>query len=603
MKALLIKEMDKCPHLILDPDALKGARVKMNQQSTTTLAGEFNLVSFNPPSPPPASKVAGLDPSPGSQLSTHANDGDAHHAVGLAQVTPNGVYDDEPDFDAFEDPDSSVPQVIGVARERDAAGAGGGVKSSPLHSLFDFPSAQATIAADYHKYKHLHLHKVPEPFMKLMKAYHEYKNAGPVPLTSGAMFTQAQENKKTLTSRGNSPHADNGSRGPPYVVAMQKTGMKSPKPSLTTLKDSVATGNNAGNMLMLQLQLQHSNASAPGSSSSSDAGRRSSSKFSLRTLEDSTGKSPGIKVPQSLHSTPSVPPCSSSSSDAKRSQSEVTGMTSSPDGDGMSGRDQDKRKRVRFAVTDEAVAHLAALKALPHDVNTCLAQLESSLSEKGTEHGILVDGKWERVTYADVQSLHPRGWITCNIIDFYFNMLHARDEHLSTVDSSRKRSHFHNCNFFGHYLSNGYEGVRNWTQHVNIFDMDKVFIPVNRHDPVPHWAMVIIYVRKREIHYNDSLPNSGTVYLNAALHWLQGEASCRRVDFDSTKWTLMDSLNSTRALPQQDNGYDCGIFAIMNAHFAFHDLPFVYAQDDLPLLRQRVGLSIARKEVTVPHSF
>jgi hypothetical protein len=126
--------------------------------------------------------------------------------------------------------------------------------------------------------------------------------------------------------------------------------------------------------------------------------------------------------------------------------------------------------------------------------------------------------------------------------------------------------------------------------------------------------------------------DSGT-YLKAALDWIVAEGldttKNRRTDefkVDKTEWKLRDkfpprvmkdictrlgaspnySPNLTQQLqqsgqpwsyvPKQEDGFNCGVCACMNADFTADDLPLVgmFSQKDLTLLRQKIGTDIMR---------
>jgi sentrin-specific protease 1 len=81
-------------------------------------------------------------------------------------------------------------------------------------------------------------------------------------------------------------------------------------------------------------------------------------------------------------------------------------------------------------------------------------------------------------------------------------------------------------------------------------------------------------VQKKEIHYNDSMANAGTKYLNAAMQWLVDEGKEKKgMEIDKQEWSLVSNRTN---VPQQANGFDCGVFSVVNADFASDNLAFEY---------------------------
>ena len=78
------------------------------------------------------------------------------------------------------------------------------------------------------------------------------------------------------------------------------------------------------------------------------------------------------------------------------------------------------------------------------------------------------------------------------------------------------------------------------------------------------------------------------MWLKGALQWLVDEARVKKgFVLDSSEWKLVHRENN---LPQQEKGYDCGVFAIMCADFLSDDLPLSYTQKDVPFFRKKMIL-------------
>lgn len=70
------------------------------------------------------------------------------------------------------------------------------------------------------------------------------------------------------------------------------------------------------------------------------------------------------------------------------------------------------------------------------------------------------------------------------------------------------------------------------------------------------------------------------------------------VVFNKEHWKLVNSpVNET---PQQFNGNDCGVFAIMYADFLTDELPLEFKHTDIDLFRRRICAAVLRGSLDYP---
>lgn len=96
-------------------------------------------------------------------------------------------------------------------------------------------------------------------------------------------------------------------------------------------------------------------------------------------------------------------------------------------------------------------------------------------------------------------------------------------------------------------------------------NFDTIFIPFNTdvNGPGSHWLLAAAEFREKDVRVFNSIhsfrttENASTILLKvvACMYTAAGE------DFQATDWTVTDVINA----PQQSNGYDCGVFAIVYA--------------------------------------
>jgi len=92
---------------------------------------------------------------------------------------------------------------------------------------------------------------------------------------------------------------------------------------------------------------------------------------------------------------------------------------------------------------------------------------------------------------------------------------------------------------------------------------------------------------------------SGRLFLKALMRWLIDEARYKKkATIDPNSWKLFDQ---ERHVPQQHNGYDCGVYTIACADFISDDLPLEYSQQHMRHLRQKYGCAILRGKFNYPN--
>jgi sentrin-specific protease 1 len=183
-------------------------------------------------------------------------------------------------------------------------------------------------------------------------------------------------------------------------------------------------------------------------------------------------------------------------------------------------------------------------------------------------------------------------------------MLQERDKKLITKYSDRKPSLFMNSFFMVRLLATlnkyDYDSIKNWTKNVDIFTQDKVFFPVNHGNS--HWTLAVVYIQKKEIHVYDSIVSKEAKIVagkiaTALLKWVADEG-LKKKTIKITKKEWNKKFDSQ--IPQQENGYDCGVFCIICADFLSDNLPLKYSQHDMSNLRNKIAADILRGELNYP---
>lgn len=225
-----------------------------------------------------------------------------------------------------------------------------------------------------------------------------------------------------------------------------------------------------------------------------------------------------------------------------------------------------------------------------------LESVREILSGPATEE-IIQDKYNTEMTRRKLVCLKPNTWLNDEVINFYMNMLIERDNSLCEKFPGRRKSHFFNSFFVERLLKTdkkyNYNNVKRWSKKFDIFELDKVFFPINIDNM--HWTLAVVYPQLKEIHYFDSMRGKGQFYMEGLRNWIMDEAAIKKnLTLDPSEWIL---ISRTHEIPQQGNGFDCGVFTIVSADFLSDNLPLneqSYSQTKMPFFREKIGCDILK---------
>ena len=272
---------------------------------------------------------------------------------------------------------------------------------------------------------------------------------------------------------------------------------------------------------------------------------------------------------------------------------------------------------VLLELTDEASFESTSEQALP--------TLEEIFNENNP-HNLddLIRSPYAHIKRKDLLTLKPATWLNDEVINYYMHLLLKRDHAISAVNSSIRHHHqqttetptlfrrswFAITHFFVKLLTGtgkyNYANVRRWTRRIDIFASDKVVFPINLDNE--HWTILVIYMLRKELHYYDSMNGDGRRFLKAALQWLSDDIMDKtHIQIDLREWKC---FHQETDVPQQRNGFDCGMFIIMCARAVAYNQPLTsYCQEDMPRYRTMIGRHILRQRLvdvnnlSIPYMF
>ncbi|PRP87368.1 SUMO-specific protease U1p1 [Planoprotostelium fungivorum] len=170
---------------------------------------------------------------------------------------------------------------------------------------------------------------------------------------------------------------------------------------------------------------------------------------------------------------------------------------------------------------------------------------------RGGQNEVISEAFNIKVTRGDICTLDGSNWLNDEVINFYLNMLMDRNK--------KSQGKLPNCElmntfFYPMLAEKGYDRVKKWTRKFDIFERDKIVIPI--HLGV-HWCLAVVNIREKRFEYYDSMDNpSGSLFRH-----LRGWVEKEHMDKKKKPISLDDWENyHPPDIPKQQNGYDCGVF-------------------------------------------
>ncbi len=195
-----------------------------------------------------------------------------------------------------------------------------------------------------------------------------------------------------------------------------------------------------------------------------------------------------------------------------------------------------------------------------------------------------------------IKTLRDNSWLNDEMVNFYMKMLNERENELVVKYPIKKKSYFFNSFFVNRLVDNEsggycYDNVKRWTKKAgieNIMEFERIFFPVNVNNT--HWTLAVVYLHAKRVLYYDSMGGRGQRYVEGLLRWVVDEAAAKnKIVVNKNEWSLERGV-----CPQQENGYDCGVFTVVCADFLADDLPLTYEQKYMSMFRHKIGSFILK---------
>lgn len=199
------------------------------------------------------------------------------------------------------------------------------------------------------------------------------------------------------------------------------------------------------------------------------------------------------------------------------------------------------------------------------------------------------------VKKSQLECLRPGEWLNDEVINFYYKLLQERSKSKKEGPKCWFPNSFFWTKLSGNTKEYNFKEVRRWTikAKIDVFELDVVIFPININDS--HWAMGAIDLRAKGFRYFDSMFSKPHKNFEPFLQrYLADEHKAKKggkVLEGVEEWKL---LTPESPVPQQRNGYDCGVFTCFFADYFSLDKPMTFEQDDMPDLRQRLAARVMK---------
>uniref|UniRef100_A0A182J7R5 Ubiquitin-like protease family profile domain-containing protein n=1 Tax=Anopheles atroparvus TaxID=41427 RepID=A0A182J7R5_ANOAO len=246
----------------------------------------------------------------------------------------------------------------------------------------------------------------------------------------------------------------------------------------------------------------------------------------------------------------------------------------------------------KFEFLDDLELEEAAQKGAQEVPLPALTQAQLDLIHRKLRSGneVVADKFNLKIRGSDLVTLQGTNWLNDEVINFYMELLRERSE--LKHDQGLPKVYTMNTFFLPRLLQTGHSGVRRWTRKVDLLAYDMIVVPV--HVNGIHWCMSIVDLRRKTIHYYDSMGSPNNAVLNALECYLAEESlDKRKTPFDTSGFTKAN----IRECPRQENGSDCGVFSCMFAEFLTRDHPITFDQSKMQYFRQKMMVEIVTSQL------
>lgn len=176
------------------------------------------------------------------------------------------------------------------------------------------------------------------------------------------------------------------------------------------------------------------------------------------------------------------------------------------------------------------------------------------------------------------------GWLNDDAVNEYLTLIAKYYNKSRGIEPGQRPPA---CHSFGSFFmqslkTRGPGSMSSWARRAKLqgdrlLEADLIFFPICEHS---HWTLITLFPRDRCVKYYDSFGGVGATYTSRLRGFLESHLGQA---FNAGEWRF--DKGSTPC-PQQNNGIDCGVFAVLAAKYLSLNLELTYSAKDIPLQRK-----------------
>ncbi|KAK3283266.1 hypothetical protein CYMTET_9029 [Cymbomonas tetramitiformis] len=193
-----------------------------------------------------------------------------------------------------------------------------------------------------------------------------------------------------------------------------------------------------------------------------------------------------------------------------------------------------------------------------------------------------------QITVSTIRCLQAGEWLNDEVINYFLALLQQRE---LRKRPGEPRFHFFSTFFYNALFARNknfnYQAVQRWTTveklNYSLIKCRKVFVPV--HQQGSHWVLAVINLVDEQVEYYDSMGGVDRTCMSNLKSYIAEEFNDKGGEpLDTARWPAVAPSD----IPQQDNGFDCGVFMLTYADYLSREHAFTFSQEHIPHIRERI---------------
>jgi sentrin-specific protease 1 len=226
-----------------------------------------------------------------------------------------------------------------------------------------------------------------------------------------------------------------------------------------------------------------------------------------------------------------------------------------------------------------------------------------SLLDSPSTSAVIASRNNIELSHDKIQCLRDREWLNDEVINFYMDLINDLSARIGGKRTIPKTYCWNS--FFWLKLSDdgkgyNYKAVQRWTSRkkIDLFSFDRIIVPMNVGRN--HWALGFVDLKNKHVRYYDSLAGGSihTRFSEFILRYLDDEFRDKKKDLEALELAKSFSVEPALNIPQQENGFDCGVFMCSFAECLATGRDWIdFDQSFIPDMRRKILTQISNNSI------